>query len=80
MRPLSCPAARCTPSWPAWKVAAGLQSRWEEVDPKREGRPRRRYYQLTPDGAEFARTALARVHTPRTLVNRLIARPTGGAI
>ena len=57
-----------------------LQSRWEEVDPKREGRPRRRYYQLTPDGAELARTALARVHTPRTLVNRLIARPTGGAI
>jgi len=57
-----------------------LESRWEEVDPKREGRPRRRYYRLTPDGAELARAALARVHTPRALVNRLIARPTGGAM
>ncbi len=57
-----------------------LESRWEEVDPKREGRPRRRYYRLTPDGAELARTALAQVHTPRALVNRLITRPAGGAM
>ena len=56
-----------------------VESRWEEVDPKREGRPRRRYYRLTPDGAELALTALARVHTPRRLVNRLVARPLGGA-
>jgi len=48
-----------------------LVSRWEEVDPVREGRPRRRYYRLSPDGAEHARNALARVHTPRALVNRL---------
>jgi DNA-binding PadR family transcriptional regulator len=31
--------------------AAGLvKSRWEEADPSEEGRPRRRYYEITPDG------------------------------
>jgi PadR family transcriptional regulator PadR len=42
-----------------------LKSRFEEIDPSEEGRPRRRYYRLTPDGAEFARKALARAHKPR---------------
>jgi hypothetical protein len=36
-----------------------LTSRWEEIDPRAEGRPARRYYHLTPDGAELARAALA---------------------
>jgi DNA-binding PadR family transcriptional regulator len=36
-----------------------LESRWEDTDPVREGRPRRRYYRLSPDGAEHARKALA---------------------
>jgi DNA-binding PadR family transcriptional regulator len=39
--------------------AGWVTSRWE--DPERqeeEGRPRRRYYQLTLDGAEFAKDAL----------------------
>jgi len=42
-----------------------LESRFEEIDPSDAGRPRRRYYRLTPDGAEFARDALARVHKSR---------------
>ena len=29
-----------------------LKSRWEEADPREQGRPRRRYYRLTEDGAE----------------------------
>ena len=32
-----------------------LTSRWEDIDPRAEGRPARRYYQLTPDGIELAR-------------------------
>jgi DNA-binding PadR family transcriptional regulator len=48
-----------------------LESRWENIDPAKDSRPRRRYYRLTPDGAELARHALARVHTPRALVDRL---------
>ena len=37
-----------------------LESRWEDAVPQEEGRPRRRYYRLTEDGAERARIALAR--------------------
>jgi PadR family transcriptional regulator PadR len=39
-----------------------LTSRWEEIDPRAEGRPARRYYRLTPDGLELARAALARAY------------------
>jgi DNA-binding PadR family transcriptional regulator len=56
-----------------------LESRWEDIDPATEGRPRRRYYRLSAEGAECARTALARVHTPRALVNRLSPGMAGGA-
>ncbi len=40
-----------------------LESRWEDIDPRTEGRPARRYYQLTPDGMELARAALARAYS-----------------
>jgi PadR family transcriptional regulator, regulatory protein PadR len=40
-----------------------LTSRWEDIDPRVEGRPARRYYQLTPDGLELARAALARAYS-----------------
>jgi DNA-binding PadR family transcriptional regulator len=36
-----------------------LESEWEQVSPRAEGRPRRRYYWLTTDGAQQAREALA---------------------
>lgn len=41
-----------------------VTSRWEDVDPSAEGRPPRRYYRLTPDGVQAARTALARAWRP----------------
>jgi PadR family transcriptional regulator, regulatory protein PadR len=40
-----------------------LQSRWEEIDPRAEGRPARRYYRLTAEGMELARAALARAYS-----------------
>jgi PadR family transcriptional regulator, regulatory protein PadR len=40
-----------------------LESRWEEINPRAEGRPARRYYRLTPDGMELARGALARAYS-----------------
>ena len=55
-----------------------LESRWEDIDPTKEGRPRRRYYRLSAEGAECARTALARVHTPRALLGRLYPGMAGG--
>jgi PadR family transcriptional regulator, regulatory protein PadR len=36
-----------------------LTARWEDEDPSDAGRPVRRYYQLTAQGAEQARAALA---------------------
>jgi len=56
-----------------------LESRWEDTAAAhREGRPRRRYYQLTSDGAERARAALARATTPVTSIITLRPRPAGG--
>lgn len=43
-----------------------LESRWEDTVPQDEGRPRRRYYQMTQDGAERARIALAQATTSVT--------------
>jgi DNA-binding PadR family transcriptional regulator len=56
-----------------------LESRFEEIDPSDAGRPRRRYYRLTPDGAEFAREALARTHEPRRQQVGLRPGLAGGA-
>jgi PadR family transcriptional regulator, regulatory protein PadR len=39
--------------------AGWLRAAWEDVDPVVAGRPVRRYYRLTPDGAASARTELA---------------------
>ncbi|MEV0313543.1 PadR family transcriptional regulator [Nonomuraea fuscirosea] len=39
-----------------------LESRWEECDPHKQARPRRRYYHFTPEGIEHARTALAQAN------------------
>jgi PadR family transcriptional regulator, regulatory protein PadR len=40
-------------------TAGWVSASWEEIDPVSAGRPARRYYLLTPDGADRARTALA---------------------
>ena len=45
-----------------------LESRWEDIDPRVEGRPARRYYRLTPAGANAARQALLRAYRGRTRV------------
>lgn len=51
-----------------------LESRWEDIAPGADGRPRRRYYRLSPGGVEYAPTALARMRAPRTLRSRLRCR------
>jgi PadR family transcriptional regulator PadR len=38
--------------------ARWLASAWEEIDPALEGRPRRRLYRLTGEGADAARMAV----------------------
>lgn len=54
-----------------------LTSRWEDIKPQDEGRPRRRYYRLTEDGAERARIALAEARTPVSAMELRI-RSAGG--
>lgn len=39
--------------------ARWVTSAWESVDPSAVGRPARRYYRLTPEGAQAATRALA---------------------
>ncbi len=57
-----------------------LDSHWEDIDPAREGRPRRRYYLLNPDGAERARNALAAARQPVGSMRVLGLKPSlGGA-
>ena len=55
-----------------------LISRWEDVDPHEQGRPRRRYYRLSPDGAELAREALARATANRNAISALRPGFAGG--
>lgn len=50
-----------------------VESRWEDVDPREEGRPARRYYRLTASGVALAREALARAYRPRP--GRLVPSP-----
>ena len=53
-----------------------LESRWEDASPREEGRPRRRYYFWSKDGAERARIALAQAATSVSTIG-LRARPAG---
>ena len=63
------------PSGSLYPILARLEqmgwvvSDWEQVDEHEVGRPRRRYYQLTPDGAEGAEQVLA------ATLKRLSPRP-----
>jgi PadR family transcriptional regulator len=57
-----CPAGTVHPILARLETVGWLTSRWEEIDPRAEGRPARHYYHLTPDGAELGRAALARAY------------------
>lgn len=56
--------------------AGWVESRWEDVDPQVAGRPARRYYRITGDGARQAWAELARVRRPQP--GRLAPRPEPG--
>jgi PadR family transcriptional regulator, regulatory protein PadR len=56
-----------------------LESRWEDgASAQQEGRPRRRYYRLTVDGAERARIALAQATTSVSAIAALQVKPAVG--
>ncbi|MFC4021456.1 PadR family transcriptional regulator [Micromonospora sp. GCM10011542] len=47
--------------------AGWLSRRWEDLDPAAAGRPARRYYQLTAEGATQAHTVLAELRASTTV-------------
>jgi len=55
-----------------------LESRWEDIEPEEEGRPRRRYYRLTEDGADRARIALAQATSSVSTLGLRVRPATGG--
>jgi DNA-binding PadR family transcriptional regulator len=55
--------------------AGWVQSRWEQIDPAAEGRPIRRYYRLTAEGAAAARDEVARMHAQMAQAIDPSARP-----
>ena len=65
------PSGTVHPIFARLETIGWLESRWEDVDPVKEGRPRRRYYRLSRDGAEHARAALAQASKARAALRRL---------
>jgi DNA-binding PadR family transcriptional regulator len=59
------------------QAAGWVSSEWEQEDPTELGRPVRRYYLLTPNGAELARQRLAELHqsTAPAPVTGKVVRP-----
>ena len=52
-----------------------VASRWEDIDPRAEKRPARRYYRLTPHGAAAARTELAALYQRLAPARGEVTRP-----
>jgi len=61
------------------RVQVPLASRWDDVDPRAEKRPARRYYRLTAGGAAQASEAVANARRPRGAALRGLAGEAGTA-
>lgn len=59
MQDTGLPSGTLYPILVRLKRAGWVTSRWEDADPATEGRPNRRYYRLTADGAAQARREVA---------------------
>lgn len=72
------PSGTVHPILARFETLGWLDSAWEQVDPREQGRPRRRYYRMSQEGAALARDALARAHRTR---DQLLSRwkPAGEA-
>jgi PadR family transcriptional regulator, regulatory protein PadR len=55
-----------------------VESQWENQRPDAGGRPPRKYYRLTAEGARAARLALAAVSTPPGRTRQVAARSVHG--
>jgi DNA-binding PadR family transcriptional regulator len=64
------PSGRLYPLLLRFEERGLLQSRWEELDPRAAGRPRRRYYRLTAAGVELAQQVLGELALPPKALRR----------
>lgn len=62
MRVTGLPSGTLYPILQRLQDAGWVEAEWEQIDPVEQARPARRYYHLTPTGAESARLALAELH------------------
>lgn len=72
MRATGLPSGTLYPILTRLQEAGWLQADWEDIDPAAAGRPARRYYQLTAEGAAAARAELDALYA------RLRPRGAGG--
>jgi DNA-binding PadR family transcriptional regulator len=70
------PSGTVHPILARFEALGWLDSSWEQVDPREQGRPRRRYYRLNANGAALARDALARAFQTRARISTRL-RPAG---
>ncbi len=56
-----------------------VASRWEDIDPRAEKRPARRYYRLTAGGVIQASTAFSGARRPHSTALRRLADEGGAA-
>jgi PadR family transcriptional regulator PadR len=54
-----------------------VSSRWEDIDPRAEKRPKRRYYRLSAEGAVQASAAVAGARRPSGAALRRLAGEGG---
>jgi PadR family transcriptional regulator len=55
-----------------------LESHWENIDTRTEGRPRRRYYRLNPNSIATVQAALHRAEATTQALTRLRPHLAGG--
>lgn len=61
MRVTELPSGTVYPLLRRLEASELVESRWEKADPAEEGRPRRRYYQVTADGRRALAAAVERI-------------------
>ncbi|WP_170318835.1 PadR family transcriptional regulator [Allorhizocola rhizosphaerae] len=74
IRDTGLPSGTLYPILTRLERAGWVHAEWEDLDPVAEGRPARRYYRLTPDGVQAARTELAALYQRLSKADGLGAR------
>ncbi len=69
-RAAGLPPGTVHPILAALEAVGWIESRWEPVDPQVDGRPPRRRYRFSGEGARLSRQAVVRAHRPAATRSR----------